>query len=88
VVLKPFEEVTKVVSGENYMSASLVIILYKGLKDDKMYLKNFDTNITQVIFDLQNGLQKRFSNLEMSNTQDLSSFHRLKIQQLKQRIKL
>ncbi|CAI6345027.1 unnamed protein product [Macrosiphum euphorbiae] len=32
-----------------------------------MYLNNFDTNTTQVIFELQNGLQKRFSNLEMSN---------------------
>jgi len=76
VVLKPFEEVTKVVSGENYMSASLVIILYKGLKDvtDKMYFNSFDINTTQVIFELQNGLQKRFSNLEMSNTLTMCTF--------------
>jgi len=76
VVLKPFEEVTKIVSGENYMSASLVIVLYKGLKDvtDKMYLKNFDINTTQVIIELQNGLQKRFSNLEMSNTLTMCTF--------------
>lgn len=62
VVLKPFEEVTKTVSGENYLSASMVIILSNGLKavTDKMYTNNFDINTTQVILELKNGLKKRF----------------------------
>jgi len=30
LVLKPFDEVTKLVSGENYMCASMVIVLSKG----------------------------------------------------------
>jgi len=70
MVLKPFEEVTKIVSGENYMSASLVIILYNGLKDviEKMCAKDFEIYTTQVIIQLKNGLLKRFSNLEKSNT--------------------
>jgi len=66
MVLKPFEEVTKIVSGENYMSASLFIILYNGLKDvtEKMCAKDFEIYTTQVIIQLKNGLMKRFSNLE------------------------
>lgn len=31
VILKPFERVTKVVSGENYMTGSLVIVMLNGL---------------------------------------------------------
>lgn len=32
-VLKPFEEATRVVSGEKFMTASLVIVLSQGLVD-------------------------------------------------------
>ncbi|XP_050059751.1 zinc finger BED domain-containing protein 4-like [Aphis gossypii] len=76
LVLKPFEEVTKTVSGENYISSSMVIILYNGLKDvtEKMYSKNFDTHVTQVVLELINGLYKRFSNLENSNTLTICTF--------------
>jgi len=31
IVLKPFEEATKIVSGESYMTASIVIVLAQGL---------------------------------------------------------
>ncbi|KAL4107435.1 hypothetical protein QTP88_017777 [Uroleucon formosanum] len=76
MVLKPFEEVSKIVSGENYMSASLVIILYDGLKDvnEKICDKDFEIYTTQVIIELKNGLLKRFSNLEKSNTLTMCTF--------------
>lgn len=48
MVLKLFEEVTKTISGENYISASMVIILYNGLRDvtEKKFIKDFDTYVT------------------------------------------
>lgn len=33
-MLRPFEEATKVVSGSKYMTASIVIVIAQGLKDD------------------------------------------------------
>lgn len=76
VVLKPFEEVTKTVSGENYMSASLIIILTNGLQSvtERTSTNNFNINIKQVIFELKNGLTKIFSNLEQSNTLTVCTF--------------
>lgn len=76
LVLKPFDEVTKSVSGENYMSASIVIVLYKGLLDvcDKLSKKSFEPSVNETIKILKHGLAHRFCNLEMSNTLSISTF--------------
>jgi len=42
-VLRPFEEATKAVSGNKYMTASLVIVLAEGLK---MYAAYYKKKIT------------------------------------------
>ncbi|KAG5862924.1 hypothetical protein JTB14_027432 [Gonioctena quinquepunctata] len=60
-VLKPFE-----VSGENYISASLVIVLNRGLLDvcDKLSKEDYSASIKQVIAILGSGLRRRLGNVE------------------------
>jgi len=76
LVLKPFDEVTKLVSGENYMCASMVIVLSKGLADvcEKLKNKPFESSVKGTIKVLQDGIDYRFSDLEMSNTLRMATF--------------
>lgn len=75
-VLKPFEEVTKTISGEAYLTASLVIPLVNGL--DSVYTifaeKPFVQCIKNVVILFQNSLKERLGSLENSNTLSISSF--------------
>lgn len=76
LILKPFEEVTKAVNGDKYMSASLVIILENGLKaeTENMYNKDFDINVSKVILEMKNGLNQRLTNLEQCYTLTICTF--------------
>lgn len=76
LVLKPFNEVTTLISGENYMCASMIIVLYKGLADvcEKFKNKSFDSSVKRTIQVLQDGITSRFSDLEMSNTLRMATF--------------
>lgn len=58
------------------MSASMVIVLYKGLLDvcDKLSKKSLESSVKETINILKHELTHRFCNLEMSNTLTMSTF--------------
>lgn len=60
-VLRPFEEATKAVSGDKYMTASMVIVLSEGLKNVCNQLQNesLQTRVNIVINRLLSGMQER-----------------------------
>lgn len=75
-VLKYFEEATKSVSGENYMSASLVIVLQGGLLSvcEKVKLAGLLDQTLSVVECLETGLKNRVGNVEYSNTLAVCTF--------------
>jgi hypothetical protein len=75
-ILKPFENATTVISGENYMSASLVIVLTGGLLDvsDNLLKHDFSQISRNVIERLQKGISDRLQNVEYSNTLAVCTF--------------
>lgn len=75
-VLKSFESVTKQISGENYLTASVVIPIVNGL--NSVY-KSFETTmftqcIKTIIKQFQVSLKERFVRLENSNTLSMCTF--------------
>lgn len=76
-ILEPFEAATRAVSGQQYMTASLVIVITGGLLDVCDKLVN-TVSITQdlrpVIDSLKDGLQTRLGNVEYSNTLAMCTF--------------
>jgi len=60
-VLRPFEEATKAVSGDKYMTASMVIVLSEGLKNVCNQLQNesFQPRVNIVLSRLLSGMQER-----------------------------
>lgn len=75
-ILKPFEEVTKTISGEKYCTASLVIPLTSGLLNvcKALQKKNFSFTGLKVVSNLQKGLHMRLGNVENSNTLLICTF--------------
>ncbi|XP_018377324.1 PREDICTED: zinc finger BED domain-containing protein 1-like, partial [Trachymyrmex cornetzi] len=75
-VLKPFEAVTKTISGQKYCSASLIIPLTNGLQNICTTLpkKNFSPILLNVISKLQNGFHVRLGNIESSTTLSICTF--------------
>ncbi|KAI4454204.1 finger protein putative-related [Holotrichia oblita] len=75
-ILQPLEKVTKLISTEQFPSASLVIPLVNGLIDvyKKLFNKTFTKDAENVIGKIQFGLQSRFEHIEVSNTLSLSTF--------------
>ena len=75
-ILKPFESVTTSLSGENYATASVVIVLVNGLNDiyDKLLLQNFTHTVHKVIQALKTGIENRLGNVENSNILTLCTF--------------
>lgn len=63
IVLKPFESATKVVSGENYMTASMILPIVNGLLEvcHKMKSKTFDPRIHEVIKNLLSAMANKNS---------------------------
>jgi hypothetical protein len=72
------ETVTRMMSGEKYVSASSVIIITNGLQDvyEQMLKKkkNVSNKIKKVVTDLHQGIITRLSNLESSTTLLISTF--------------
>lgn len=68
-ILRPFEEVTKSISGEKYCTASLVIPLTNGLKNvcTILHKKNLSPSAIEVST-LLKGLNTRLNNIENSST--------------------
>lgn len=75
-VLKPFERATVIVSGEKYMSASLVIVLSAQLSEVCVELskKEFKEETKNVLSYLSTGLYDRLGNVEMSTTLSICTF--------------
>ncbi|XP_050314913.1 E3 SUMO-protein ligase ZBED1-like [Anthonomus grandis grandis] len=75
-VLKPFEEVTKTISGEKYATCSLVIPLSNGLKAvcQNFINRELNENVKVVVEKLNSSLIERFKNVEHSNTLALCTF--------------
>lgn len=75
-ILQPFEASTKAVSGEDYLTASLVIVLTRGLNDvcEKYSEKNFNKMSKEVVESLKNGMKSRLGNVERSNTLSVCTF--------------
>lgn len=61
IVLRPFEEATRAVSGDKYMTASLVIILSEGLKNvcNQLQKENYHPRVNKVEDKLLSGMQDR-----------------------------
>lgn len=76
-VLKPFEKLTKLISGENYATASYVIPITNGLFEVCRNLKKKD-NHSKIIIDvlkiLETQLHQRLENVEYSTTLSLAAF--------------
>lgn len=65
-VLKPFEDVTKIMSSETYLSASKAIVLLAGINTvcDQLLQRNFFDIVNILIFNLKRGLFERFGQIE------------------------
>ncbi|GBP88566.1 Zinc finger BED domain-containing protein 4 [Eumeta japonica] len=76
-ILRPFEEMTKAMSGEKYLTGSFVIIMVRCLKEPcKKILGNteFVSSVRDVALKLQLGLEERFQRVEQSGTLALNTF--------------
>jgi hypothetical protein len=75
-VLKPFEQVTAKLSGENYLTGSQIVVLTLGLQSvcSKLLSKNLQKNVKDVVTDLLVGLLDRFGNVEMNKLVGVSTF--------------
>lgn len=75
-LLKPFETVTKHVSGEKYATASLVIPLTLGLQDVyvKAFVEKLPAALKTVAMLLSSGVAERFGIYEKSNTLLVTTF--------------
>lgn len=61
IVLRPFEEATKAVSGGKYMTASMVIVLSQGLKNvcQELEKQNYQPRVNDVLNKLLSGMNDR-----------------------------
>lgn len=75
-ILKPFDDVTKSMSGEKYMTGSLVIVMTRCLitSCEKLSLERFGEVARRVIECLKKGLETRFANVEKSPTFSTCTF--------------
>lgn len=71
-VLSPFEEATKAISGELYMTASLTIVMVQGLQNvcEQLKRSNYTPRTINLINNLFKGMNKRqgWGNIQKSNT--------------------
>lgn len=75
-ILEPFEEVTRAISGENYLTGSMPIVLTKALfiVCDQLSNQPFSELPRRVVDTLIFELNKRFGNLEANNKLTLCTF--------------
>lgn len=76
LILKPFEDVTKTLSGSQYCTAALVIPMFNGLKRvfEKLTKKNFSQPVKDVVEHLKTSLHERLGSIEKNNTFSISTF--------------
>lgn len=72
VVLRPFEEATKAVSGSNYMTASIVIVIAQGLMNvcEQLLKQDYTSRVNDIINKLLSGMKdrNRWGSIENSKT--------------------
>ncbi|KAE9543717.1 hypothetical protein AGLY_002113 [Aphis glycines] len=72
IILRPFEEATRAVSGEQYITASLVIVIAQGLKNvcEQMKNENYSIRTLGLINNILNDMKDRqnWGNIENSKT--------------------
>ncbi|XP_072392331.1 zinc finger BED domain-containing protein 4-like [Diabrotica undecimpunctata] len=75
-ILKPFENATKIISGELYYTASLVIPMSNGLIDvyKNLIKKYFSQLINEVLRTFLTGLSERLGSVEKNKTLITSTF--------------
>lgn len=75
-VLEPFEDATRAISGEQYLTGSLPIVLTKGLfiVCDQLQNQPYSDLVKQIVQKLDFGLRFRFGNLEENDHLTLSTF--------------
>lgn len=76
-VLEPFEEATRAVSGQQYLTASLVIVITNGLIDicqEVLASPEFAVNAKVITKKLQKELNERVGKVEYSNTLSMCTF--------------
>ncbi|KAJ8871858.1 hypothetical protein PR048_028198 [Dryococelus australis] len=75
-VLRPFEGVTKTVSGETYCTASLVIPLVNGMHSmcTNLMKEEFCEPVRNVVMTIQQRISSKLGNVELSNTLAVSTF--------------
>lgn len=77
-VLKPMEELTKIISGQKYVTLSSVLILTKGIEHIYKNLQRDDDDhnplIQNLIKEFLSGIAERFKDLENSKTLLVSTF--------------
>lgn len=100
IILKPFEQLTELMSGEKYVTGSQIIILTRGLvsalsqmveiTDDPLqedFVDTLNEESKKVILALRSEVERRFSNLEASKTIGIATMldPRFKLQVFKNR---
>ncbi|KAJ4438424.1 hypothetical protein ANN_14369 [Periplaneta americana] len=75
-ILKPFEEVTRKLSGENYATGSQVIVLTRGLAAvcKKLQNEKSSSTVETVLQSLLKGISERFQSIEYSRTLAMCTF--------------
>ncbi|XP_025829087.1 LOW QUALITY PROTEIN: uncharacterized protein LOC112904078 [Agrilus planipennis] len=76
-ILQPVEEVTSMMSGQNYLTGSYVIVITRCLKESYNKIlgtSDLQQDIISVAKSLKLGLSERFKNIEQSGTFAISTF--------------
>lgn len=75
-VLKPFYEVTKIMSGEEYLSASKALVITQGLNSifENLMSKNYYSVIKDVVRQLKKGLDTRLGDLERNEAVGICTY--------------
>ncbi|KAG8228804.1 hypothetical protein J437_LFUL008725 [Ladona fulva] len=65
-ILKPYESITKTISGEKYCTAALVIPMCQGLKNvhQKLSAQHFSDAVKHSLTRLFNGFENRLGNVD------------------------
>lgn len=76
MILEPFEDATRVISGQQYLVSSLVIVITGGLLDicQELLHTQMTSCAAAVVKKLQCGLRNRLGNVEYSNTLAITTF--------------
>lgn len=84
LVLRPLENITNVMSGERYLTASSVILLTDGLLNvfETLQKQDFMPEIQSVITTINQGIKTRLGDLESSLSLTLATFLDLRFKNL------